>query len=254
MPERKVFLAFPCYGLVHFEAVEACYRACAQTPVAFYRSSDSRLPHNFNKLWCAALNSRQQHRWSHFAMLHSDVAPEAHWLDMLIDEQERLGVDVMAAVIPIKDSRGLTSTGVWNPETGQVRRLTMAEVMQLPETFTADEVADLLQPQQRVRVDMPLLVNSGCWVCRWNTFWPEKVVWRFVDEIWQSEDGRFQARTMSEDWDMSRQMAELDLKVAATRKVLVVHYGSEGWSNAKVWGDYQEDPGDAYSNPFQGSP
>jgi hypothetical protein len=245
MPERKVFLAFPCYGLVHFEAVEACYRACAQTPVALYRSQDSRLPHNFNKLWCAALNSRKQHGWTHFAMLHSDVAPEAGWLDALIDEQERLGVEVMAAVIPIKDGRGLTSTGVWNPEIGQVRRLTMAEVMQLPETFTAYDVADLLQPGKRVRVDMPLMVNTGCWVCRWDAFWPEKVVWRFVDEVWRGEDGRFEARTMSEDWDMSRQMAELGVKVGVTRKVLLVHYGPEGWTNVQAWGDYQEDPGDA---------
>jgi hypothetical protein len=241
MPERKVFLAFPCYGLVHFEALEACYRACAQTPVALYRSQDSRLPHSFNKLWCAALNSRKQHGWTHFAMLHSDVAPEAGWLDALIDEQERLGVDVLAAVIPIKDNRGLTSTGVWNQETGQVRRLTMAEVMQLPETFTASEVADLLQSG----ADMPLLVNSGCFVCTFTTQWPERVVWRFMDEIVRHADQRFEARTMSEDWDMSRQMAELGVKVAVTRKVLLVHYGSEGWSNAKAWGDYQEDPGDA---------
>jgi hypothetical protein len=241
MPERKVFLAFPCYGLAHFEAVEACYRACAQTPVALYRSQDSRLPHNFNKLWCAALNSRKQHGWTHFAMLHSDVAPEAGWLDALIDEQERLGVEVMATVIPIKDRRGLTSTGVWNKETGQVRRLTMAEVMQLPETFTASEVADLLQSG----VDMPLLVNSGCFVCAFTTRWPERVVWRFMDEIVHHGDQRFEARTMSEDWDMSRQMAQLGVKVAVTRKVLLVHYGSEGWCNQGAWGTVQEDKGDA---------
>jgi hypothetical protein len=244
MPERKVFLAFPCHGTVYFEAVQAAYSACRETPFALYRSEDSRLPHNFNKLWCVALNSRKQHGWTHFAMLHSDVAPERHWLDMLIDEQERLGVDVLAAVIPIKDTRGLTSTGVWNPETGQVRRLTMAEVMQLPETFTASEVADLLQPGLDVRVDMPLLMNSGCFVCRFTTQWPERVVWRFVDEIVRHGDQRFEARTMSEDWDMSRQMAQLGVKVAVTRKVLLVHYGSTGWSNAKAWGDYQEDPGD----------
>jgi len=200
MPERKVFLAFPCYGLVHFESVQAAYSACRETPVALYRRSDSRLPFNFNSLWCAALNSRQQHAWTHFAMLHSDVAPEAGWLDTLIGEQERLGVDVVAAVVPIKDGRGLTSTGVWNPETGQVRRLTMAEVMQLPDTFTADDVADLLQPGKRVRVDMPLMINSGCFVAAWRWDWCEKVVWRFVDEIWRGEDGRFTACTMSEDW------------------------------------------------------
>lgn len=245
MPERKVFLAFPTYSLVHFEAVQAAYSACKETPVALYRSADSRLPHNFNKLWCAALNSRQQHGWTHFAMLHSDVAPETGWLDTLIDEQERLGVDVMAAVIPIKDARGLTSTGVWNPETGQVRRLTMAEVMQLPETFTAYEVADLLQPGKRVRIDMPLLVNSGCFVCQFTTRWPERVVWRFVDDIVHHDNQYFEARTMSEDWDWSRQLAEREVKIAATRKVRLTHYGSEEWSNQGAWGTVQEDKGDA---------
>jgi len=245
MPERKVFLAFPTYGLVHFEAVQAAYAGCADTPVALFRSSDSRLPHNMNRLWCAALNSRKQHGWTHFAMLHSDVAPEAGWLTILIDEQERLGVDVMAAVVPIKDHHGLTSTGVWNPQTGEVRRLTMTEVMQLPETFTAYDVADVLQPGLKVRVDMPLLVNSGCFVCQFTTRWPERVVWRFVDEIVHHDDQRFEARTMSEDWDWSRQLAALEVKVAATRKVRLTHYGSEGWSNQGAWGDCQKDPGNA---------
>ncbi len=49
---------------------------------------------------------------------------------------DRVGADVIATVVPIKDNRGLTSTGLQDPDTLQIRRLTMTEVFRLPVTFS----------------------------------------------------------------------------------------------------------------------
>ena len=234
MSERaRVFLACPRYGPVAFEAVLAATQATQEHDVALWSHEDSRLPYCFNKLWCGALNTRATHHWTHFAMLHSDVIPEHGWLDMLIAEQQRVGVQVLAAVIPIKDERGLTSTGVWDVSRGVIR-LTMTEVFELPTTFTRADV--LCQ-------DMPLVVNTGCWVCDFTQPWVEQVRFHFSDQIVHVPDGSFEARTLSEDWNFSLQLASLGVSVAATRVVPLTHAGSWSFRNDHAWGNWKHDEG-----------
>lgn len=233
MEEPKVFLACPYYGQVEFGMAQAAYQATATAEVHLYPSQDSRLPHNFNRLWCAALNTRATEHWTHFAMLHSDVVPPAGWLDVLLAEQQALGVQLVAAVVPIKDDRGLTSTGLFDQHKGVIR-LSMQEVFDLPETF---EQADIC-----CQTEMPLVVNTGCWVCDFTQSWVEKVAFRFVDEIVQV-DGRFEARTMSEDWHFSLQLAALGVSIAATRKMALAHVGPQEWRNDHAWGSVSHDPG-----------
>lgn len=232
--QARVFLACPRYGAVVFEAAFAAFQASQDHAVMLWPSEDSRLPYSFNKLWCAALNTRKEHGWTHFAMLHSDVAAERLWLDTLIAEQQWVGVQVLAAVIPIKDERGVTSTGLYHRETEALRRLTLHEVHKLPLTFRA---ADTACPEDA------LVVNTGCWVCDFTQPWVEQVRFRFVDEIRRLPDGTFDARTMAEDWDFSLQLDHLGVSVAATRRVSLKHYGSQGYSNAEPWGSWTQDEG-----------
>jgi hypothetical protein len=133
----------------------------------------------------------------------------------------------MSTVIPIKDDRGLSSTGILRKETGAVRRLTMTEIHTLPESFT---IAQTDSP------DQVLAVNTGLWVCDFTDEWVEKVTFTIRDGIQKGEDGLFRAAVMPEDWDFSAQCARLGLSVGATRKVVVDHYGRKAYRNDQVWG------------------
>ena len=82
------------------------------------------------------MNLRKERALSHWVLLHSDVVPvEENWILTLKAEMDKVKADVLSAVLPIKDSRGLTSTA---PDTHQwqPRRLTMKEIMDRPATFT----------------------------------------------------------------------------------------------------------------------
>lgn len=203
-------------------------------------SSTSLLPFTFNHLWTGFLNKRQSEGITHFAMIHDDVCPVAGWLDTLLEELEAHDADVVSAVVPIKDARGLTSTAVdgldeWNP-----RRLTMKEVFDLPETFSEHDVGG------------PLLLNTGLWVCRLDRSWCEKVAFRQQDRIVKLADGTFCPQTKSEDWDFSRQLRLLGCKLLATRKVKLEHDRSE-FTNTKVWGTWETDR-DAAIGGTEGKP
>src|SRR5438034_6910050 len=83
--------------------------------VAEATETNSLLAGNCNVHWCEALNLREQNELKWFAMLHSDVIPEAFWLDKLIAEAEKHQADMMSAVVPIKTDQGLTSTAICRP-------------------------------------------------------------------------------------------------------------------------------------------
>ena len=192
------------------------------------------LPHAFNKLWCEALNNRKDHGVTHFAMIHSDVHPEPGWLDVLLEEMQAHSADVMAAVIPIKNPRGLTSTAI-GLDDDNARRFTMSEIMELPETFSA---ADTDWP------DQPLLVNTGLFVADIRGAWAEEWALNcgFRIESWIHEvDGVLHPGVASEDWLFSRDLHRMGQKVMATRKPPLIHRGDTGYSNQFAWGSWQHD-------------
>lgn len=197
----------------------------------------SLLACNFNQLWCIALNlSHRGERVDYFAMLHDDIGPEDFWLDKLIDELEAKQLDVLGVVVPIKDSRGMTSLALqredddWLPKA----RLSMHDVYELPETFTQDDLG------------APLLLNTGCWVAKWNQEWCRTVHFEINDRIvFNRTANRYQAQTEPEDWFFSRQLNEIGkgptsrvkpLRIGATRKVSVVHQGEMDFTNQRAWG------------------
>lgn len=222
----------------------ACYgsaRALAATPSQKYTrwitdAGNSILTLTFNTLLAQALNYRDRQGATHFAMLHNDVVPvEPNWVDVLMEEMEKHDLDMISAVVPIKNEKGLTSTATdhmgypWG-----VRRLTMTEIMELPETFTAADV--------KHREDGAcLLLNTGCWLMRITEPWMAGLCFRQTDRIvWCMSENGWAAQSQSEDWDFSRQMAARGCRLGATRKVKLFHQCPQ-FHNESAWGTEQVD-------------
>lgn len=228
----------PRYGPnVHFDAACACINSAEEKPggleVKLVSPATSALTVTFNTAWCAMLEKYEAGECDYFAMQHDDVLPPLGWLDELHADLLASGADVVAAVVPIKDGRGLSSTAVddtgnpWRP-----RRLTMAEVRKLPDVFTDEDVGG------------PLLLNTGLWICKLGPWClaeePDgrlKFAFGIHNEIRRSpEHGKHAPRFIPEDWDASRQFRKLGLKLAASRRLVVRHAGHATWSSADTWG------------------
>lgn len=234
----SVFFACPGVAPKTWQVMQAMMQPATQAKVFWQPKESSLLPFAFNQLWAQALNMRQELGLTHFAMLHSDVAPASGWLDVLLRQQQRLKVDLLSVVIPIKDERGLTSTAVLvrDPnDTLQVRRFTLKELDKLPTTF---RLADL-----KISNAETLLVNTGCWVCDFTQPWVERVAFHFQDAIVQRDNGQFEAQTFPEDWEFSVQCQALGVTVGATRAVAVAHVGAQDYRNVSVWGTWETDEG-----------
>jgi SAM-dependent methyltransferase len=227
--ERRIFLGMPGYGKMTAAAGCAFWRASADMRQVHceYRNG-SLLASNFNQLWCTGLNMvHQGERLDYWAMIHDDVGPLAvgpddYWLDMLIDELEANKLDVLSVVVPIKDRRGMTSMALQHPsdEWMPFARLSMHDVYQLPETFTADDLG------------RPLLLNTGCFVVKWNQAWCRQIHFSIEDRIvLNTACNRYQAQTVPEDWHLSKQLNSLGLKIGATRKIALNHRGEVDFPN-----------------------
>jgi hypothetical protein len=197
----------------------------------------------FNVLWADALNLAEAGEATHFAMLHSDVTPEPGWLDVLIAEMESLSADLVSAVVPIKDARGLTSCGIGDPKTSwkPLRRFTMHEIHEMPETFDA---AGAGYP------GAALLVNTACWVCNLrNPLFFRHAESGLADCYFgfpsivarNPETKQWTAYRESEDWFFSRRIHALGAKVFCTRKVALKHEGKFAFPNDEPWGKWRVD-------------
>ncbi len=233
---RRALLGMPGYGEMTSGAARGLWRASAgplaRIPLdwAVAESQGSLLAQNFNVLWCQALNECHQGRPVHyFAMLHADVEPQDGWLDVLVEELEARNFDVLGAVVPIKHEKGLTSLALAHESGDPFRfkcRLTMQEVFRLPETFTSEDVG------------APLLLNTGCWVCRFDEAWARQVFFTINDRIaFNTKTNQYQVVVESEDWFFSRLCHEMGLKIGATRKVRLNHAGKIRYTNAMPWGE-----------------
>jgi hypothetical protein len=228
-----VLLAFPTYNNPHPGAARSVWYSQSQhLKVQVYENHRaSLLACGFNMAWCRALNLRKE-GLGYFAMLHADIEPEPWWVDLLYAEMEKFGLDVISAVVPIKDQRGLTSTGIGTADAFQIqRRLTMHEVYDLPVTFTASDI-----PQCRG----PLVVNTGCMLVRMR---PDSQLAHFEirDRILQ-QNGEWYPLTCPEDWGFSLRAHALGWRVGATRAVRLAHHGDNEYTNIGPWGSCLVDP------------
>lgn len=224
----------PGYGTVTAGAARGLWRASRSLSVDVRHTDSSALARNFNELWCAALNAAHQGTpYDYFAMLHSDVEPQDGWLDTLVGELEAHDLDVVSVPMAIKTAQGLTSTALERPDKDPWRflcRLTMQEIHRLPETFTSADVGH------------PLLLNTGCWACRFDVAWAKKVHFTLNDRIvFNTKTNSYQAQMEPEDWFFSRLCHELGLKLGATRKVRAQHVGTHRFGNDQPWGTQDHD-------------
>lgn len=202
---------------------------------SIFSRSSSLLPTNHNHLLCDALNARKE-GVTHLAMLHNDVAPCQGWVDILMEEMNCHHLDVISAVVPLKNMKGLTSTGVGSPGNHYaVRRISMKELYELPETFIAQDVPF------RQDEDCGLLVNTGCYLMKITEPWMEGLHFRQIDSlVFDIRSQEYKPQAISEDWDFSRQLLYRGARIGATRKVPLYH-GIPEFHNRGVWGSEAED-------------
>jgi SAM-dependent methyltransferase len=82
------------------------------------------------------------------------------------------------------------------------------------------------------------LLNTGCWVCRFEKVSSSGVSFTINDRIiFDQKADEFVAEVESEDWNFSRQLNANGLRIGATRKVALHHSGPAHFSNAAAWGE-----------------
>lgn len=231
----NVIVGLPVYDQLAPQALTGLILATQKHAYTLRVETGSLLALMFNRLWAGALNGRKT-GVTHFAMHHADIEAPPGWLDTLIDEMQRVEADVLSVVVPIKDGRGVSSTGYQNPKTRVINRFTMREIAGFPRTFNAADTG---------HADDWLVVNTGLWVCDFTRPWVEEVCFSIIDAIVKDADGGFTAKCLPEDWNFSGWCARNGLKVFATTKVAVGHHGRASYRNDSAWGDWQTDQGDA---------
>lgn len=254
----SVYVAIPHYGDVSPELHHSlvCARG-EREDIRIYEqmNGNSLLPHNFNALFCDGYNLREERGLTHFAMHHSDIGAESGWLAKLLDLQQGTGADVVSVTVPIKDQLGLTSTAIRKADcSGDVRRLTMTEIFQLPETFGIADVEALFGLESGSHA---LLVNTGLWVCDFRRPWVDEFDgFEIISKIVKTPDpciasGDAAHRQMKrkpvslpEDWGFSLWCHQRGLQVRATRAVKLGHFGRARYSNEMVWGAWQTEGGE----------
>lgn len=245
-----IFLALPAGGdysvilpmleSVQFHGVPAGHR------LSIGPRGSSALPHNFNELWCQALNGRETHGVTHFAMLHSDTWVEPGWLGKLLAILQGRPEPLVSVVSPIKSDHGLTcvalDTDYWAP-----RKLSMNEIMDLPPTFGQEAITTEVLGDPIGK----LLVGAGAWLADIRPRgmpqpdpkddelldWAGSCWFEFKDKVHQDkESGLFTSVFANESWNLHRQMAAMGIGVLSTREVELHHYGTQRWVNNRRWG------------------
>jgi hypothetical protein len=252
---EQVFLGIPCGdGRLDMGTAQAILKAPMQVRCAPAFNAFSLLACNFNFLFTTALNLRSQ-GITHFCMLHNDVAPQSDtWLTDLLNEMILADADAISAVVPIKNDQGLTSTGLDysglpDARPFACRRLTMTEIMQMPETFDADEAEAHLSDFPSDQIDPVLLINTGLLLIDIRKPWVESVKFQVLDEVRSNpETGVMECFTDPEDWNFSRQLHGLGVRYVATRKVHVQHAGRASYDNSVAWGRCKTDPAFAHES------
>jgi len=257
-------LAIPNAGNVSAGVIGSVMNASAVRKVALQVGRPcSILTHAFNLSWCDALNMKPRPKF--FAMHHADISAETGWLDKLIEELERVDCDVLSAVVPIKDMRGLTSTMILDVENASYRRITMRELAPHCETCSAAIPSDRTHcsacdeagapctaiPPLPVSFRAPevpwapergiLGINTGLWVCKLDA-WAESICFHNTERNKRNaETGDMVPIVMPEDWNFGIDLHMKGLSVYATRAAKLRHFGTFGFPSDETFGTETED-------------
>ncbi len=246
-----VLLGVPSSGVIHESASEISWLSSLHHNVERIPSCQSGP--NFNVCWQAGLNAARRGQITHLAMMHTDFAiknehlfyaepvqgkrvldrvKSKRWLDLLIEEMDRVGADFISTPMAIKDPiGGLTSCGVGNPDNlwNPWRRFTTDELDQMPLTFDAEMLG---------YGDKYLIHNHA--LCVWDM---RKPLWQIPDEHGRCrfvfnfsedlrlENGEWVRYQDSEDWAFSRQLWEAGAKTYISRIIKTLHHGSMSYAN-----------------------
>lgn len=239
MEKYHIMLGMPGPN-IRFTTAQSCFFCAGKGHRVDVVGADNASWDNMNLLWATALNAARKEGVTHFAMIHADITPslDQDWLNVMIEEMEAFDADFISAVVPIKDGRGLTSSGIadkhnpWNPH----RRFTMQEIYTMPETFTAEDIG---------YAGWPLNHNSGLIVAdlRRPIFFRTKpdgelAIWfEFRKRMWiEPTTGDVKLDGESEDWNISRRLWLEGAKTCITRKVRLKHWGMTGYPSSYPWG------------------
>ncbi len=241
MIKERVLMALPRTGRPEMETMLAAFVNATDDRfrVVMVPRDCSLLAYSFNMSFC---EFRNDPTLSRYIMLHSDVYPHGVWLDVLAEEMDKGGFDVIHAPCAIKDGRGLTSTAVGSVrEFDPVRRITTHELQELPDTFGYEEY--------RQRYNTPanwfLLCNTGCLVVKRDRFpfeaFQQQGGFSVLDAIGTNKEGKWEAGVEPEDWRFGRFCAKNGLRVGCCRKVETEHYGRFGYITSRAWGEWKHD-------------
>lgn len=251
---ETVYLAAPSYdGMRADRNAQHIYMNASKRDVVVLSQTGSLLALGFNEALCRAYNGYKEDNAKWFAMIHADILPDGDfWIDALIAEADKVGADMMSAVVPIKSGRGLTSTAFSDPANpwGVWCRFTQKQIWSagVPETFDATGAKTILQtllpePFASRVPDGMLLVNTGCFVCRIDRLAANaSPPWfTITDQIVQT-NGQWCPQTVPEDWQFSKMLAERGHSVYATRVVPLTHWGGAAYRSTTPFGsDYDTD-------------
>jgi len=216
---------------------------CPPYTVAFKQASLLAFGHN--ALLVIALNNRPA--ITHLLLVHSDVVPEAGFIKQMLSDMEEAKADLLGAILPIKDSKGLTSTALLTDshEIDQLgrrdcrrRRLTIKESARLPDVF---DCADLQKFFDDHSTKPALLVNTGLLLIDVRKPWVEKCHFEINDDIFKNDDGLYYADVEPEDWHFARQAAGQGARVCVTRRIKAQHIGRQNYPNGGGWGKWEHD-------------
>ncbi len=195
-------------------------------------ASSSLLNYCFNILW-ARLHTdlRRGMPFTHWAIVHDDIATPPGWVDSLVEILDQTGGDFVSAHMPIKTHIGVMSMGVHYGDLWDINRFTVRRLAEFPETFTSDEV------------NGNLILNTGCCVLRIRDPWmsnPKDFLFDDLNRLVE-RDGELKAECISEDWTWTDKLRNAGAKLVATRKVECGHEGGHVYRNHTIWGEWTSD-------------
>lgn len=254
----NIFLAVPYYDEIEPRVKKMVDVALERNKASGAMPMQSSfLTFNFNAQWCYVLNHKE---FDYFVMLHADITPKVdNWLTRLIKTADAYDADIVSAVMPIKQDTGHTSTALGvKGEYMRFRRLMMRELDALPETFSTQELAGYFGQDAEKSY---LMVNTGLMCIRLEkreqfTHWNadgSPMTFRISNRILQEPNGHYYALSEPEDWYMSREAADHNLKVCATKAIPAVHIGrTKDYPNDSAWGTLDHDGGDTIGRTKNG--
>lgn len=237
----RVFMGIPHVGSMAPEVLDSLAQppTVGEHEILIRHSGISLLAMNFNGLLCSALN--QTPACDYFLLHHNDIGigPDAcGWLDYMIEQIQEHKAAALSLVVPIKDGRGMTSTGLLKRTHGkrEHRRIVVKELDGLPDTFDVKDVAKLFDAE--TPEDCLMTVNTGVLLLDLKQIRPhiEKLCFTIRDKITIREDGLAAVHVWPEDWNFSEAAHDLGLHVIANKNVPLTHKGNLGFMTGARWG------------------